>query len=175
MTKDAPLENKKKLKYTNLLDNIGKNNKINTKEAENNYFKNNNIKISSSITNYQNKFNTKISNVPNNVSNIGKEKKIDYLYIPKSNSINNVLKFNNLGNKNIINNNLESKTPNRHPISIFGKINYNIKMNQRGKKSMLYDLIKGIGISNTGRIPNIINSAKPSGIRNHSTCQRKKK
>ena len=37
-------------------------------------------------------------------------------------------------------------------------------MNQRGKKSMLYDLIKGIGISNTGRIPNIINSAKPSGI-----------
>jgi RNA polymerase II subunit A small phosphatase-like protein len=178
MSKDASVDNKKKAKYTNLLENMGNNNKMINKEIDNNYVKNNSIKISSSITNYQNKFNSKNSNSPNHTSNpnnIGKEKKIDYLFIPKSNSINNVLKFNNLGNRNIINNNLESKTPNRHPISIFGKMNYNLKMNQRGKKSMLYDLIKGIGISNTGRIPNIINSAKPSGMRNHSTCQRKKK
>ena len=177
MSKDTSVDNKKKAKYTNLLENIGKNNKMKNKEIDNNYVKKNSIKISSSISNYQNKLNSKNSNSPNHTSNpnnIGKEKKIDYLFIPKSNSINNVLKFNNLGNRNIINNNLESKTPNRHPISIFGKMNYNLKMNQRGKKSMLYELIKGIGNSNTGRIPNIINSAKPSGIRNHSTCHRKK-
>ena len=177
MSKDGnldKLDNKKKVKYTNLLENLNKNNKIQNKEsigAEKNYIINNNIKITNSIINYQNKFIGNNTNTINANMHSIKDKKLDYLHISKSNSINNVLKFNNLGNKNSISNNLESKTPNRHPIGIFGKINYNLKTSKTGKKSMLYDLIKGIGISSAGKIPNIVYSAKPP--RNHSTCQRK--
>ena len=172
MTKNGSIDNKKKLKYTNLLENINKNGKIINKELEANYLKNNNIRISSSIINYHNRF---LSNRFNE-NIISKDKKFDFLYIPKSNSINNVLKFNNLGNKNLIKNNLESKTPNRHPISIFGKSNlHNLKLNQKGKKNMLYNLIKGIDMPHTGRSSNILYSAKPSNIRNCSSCKRKNK
>ena len=172
MTKNGSIDNKKKLKYTNLLENINKNGKIINKELEANYLKNNNIRISSSIINYHNRF---LSNRFND-NIIRKDKKFDFLYIPKSNSINNVLKFNNLGNKNLIKNNLESKTPNRHPISIFGKSNlHNLKLNQKGKKNMLYNLIKGIDMPHTGRSSYIIYSAKPSNIRNCSSCKRKNK
>ena len=169
MTKNDSIENKKK-KYTNLLEKFEKTGKLkkNFKLSKNSE----NLKISSSIvSNHQ-------GLLPLNLnSNYKKENKYEFFQIPKSNSINNVLKFNRLGNKNNINKQLEAKTPNRHKINIIGKeTNYNLNFNQNiGKKNMLFNLIKGIGISKTGRTKNASHSANPHNIRNFSkSCQRKK-
>ena len=167
MTKNDSIENKKK-KYTNLLEKFEKTGKF---KKNFKLYKNENLKISSSIvSNHQGLLPLSLN------PNYKKENKYDFFQIPKSNSINNVLKFNRLGSKNNINKQLESKTPNRHKINIIGKETNYINFNQNiGKKNMLFNLIKGIGISKTGRTKNVSHSANPHNIRNFSkSCQRKK-
>ena len=173
MTKNDFGENNIKQKYTNLLEKFEKG-KINKNELKNNLFykKDENIKISSSIqNNYQGLMSIRLG------KKNSKDNKYDLLKIPKSNSINNVLKFNHLGNKNNINKHLESKTPNRHLLNFLGKeSNYILNFNQRiRKKNMLYNLIKGIGIPKTGRIKNSAYSAKPYNIGNYSKSNQRKK
>ena len=173
MMKNGIRENKKKQKFINLLDKFDKNGKIKSNEMKNNFNfpKNmNNEKISSSTTSYRNNFLSIRLN-----QNDNKDSKNEFLKIPKSNSINNVLKL-HLSNKNNINNNLEAKTPNRHPMNIFGKDNnnnYYLKNNQ--KERNLFNFIKGIDISKARR-SKYTNSANPYGKRNNSkSIQRKKK
>ena len=170
MTKNDSVENKKKIKYTNLADKEnGKNFAVKDKNFK--LIKNVNVnvenkKISSSIANSQ-------GMLPINL--YMNDKKYDLLQIPKSNSINNVLKFNKFGNN--INKNLEAKTPNRHLLNIGKENNYNINFGQKlGKKNMLFNLIKGIGTSKTGRSKNVSHSANPNNLRSYSkSCQRQKK
>ena len=168
MTKNDSIENKQK-KYTNLLEKFEKGGKL--RKNFKLYKNSENLKISSPIvSNHQ-------GLLPLNLSpNHKKENKYEFFQIPKSNSINNVLKFNRLGSKNNINKQLEAKTPNRHKINIIGKETNYINFNQNiGKKNMLFNLIKGIGISKTGRTKNVSHSANPHNIRNFSkSCQRKK-
>ena len=168
MTKNDSMENKKK-KYTNLLEKFEKTGKL--KKNFKLYKNSENLKISSSIvSNHQGLLPLSLN------PNYKKDNKYDFFQIPKSNSINNVLKFNRLGSKNNINKQLESKTPNRHKINIIGKETNYLNFNQNiGKKNMLFNLIKGIGISKTGRTKNVSHSANPHNIRNFSkSCQRKK-
>ena len=169
MTKNDSIENKKK--YSNLLEKFEKTGKL--KKNFKLYKNSENLKISSSIaSNHQGLLPLSLN------PNYKKGNKYEFFQIPKSNSINNVLKFNRLGNKNNININkkLEAKTPNRHKINIIGKETNYINFNQNiGKKNMLFNLIKGIGISKTGRTKNVSHSANPHNIRNFSkSCQRKK-
>ena len=173
MMKNGINENKKKQKFINLLDKFDKNGNIKRNEIKNNFNfpKNiNNEKVSSSITSYRNNFMSIRLN-----QNDNKDAKNEYLKIPKSNSINNVLKL-HLSNKNNLNNNLEAKTPNRHPMNIFQKDNnnnYYLKYSQKEKN--LFNFIKGIEISKTKR-SKYINSAHPYGKRNNSkSIQRKNK
>ena len=175
MTKNDYNEKNKKPLYNNILEKLEKKGKIKKNELKNNFIPKNveDIKISSSSipSNYQGLISIKLG------KNNNKDNKFEILKIPKSNSINNVLKFNNLGNNNNINKNLEAKTPNRHLLNFIGKENnYNFNFNQRlGKKNMLYNFIKGIGIPKTGRSKNIAYSAKPYNIRSYSkSCKRKK-
>ena len=172
MMKNGIIENKKKQKFINLLDKLDKNGKINNNEIKNNFnFPQNlrNEKISSSTTSYRNDFMSIRLN-----KNDNKDSKNEFLKIPKSNSINNVLKL-HLSNKNNFNKNLEAKTPNRHPMNIFGKDinNYYLKHNQ--KERNLFSFIKGIDYSKTRR-SKYTNSANPYGKRNNSrSIQRKNK
>ena len=173
MTKNDSVENKKKIKYTNLADKEknGKNFAVTDKNFK--LIKNVNInaenkKISTSIGNSQ-------GMLPIGLKK--NDKKYDLLQIPKSNSINDVLKFNRLGNN--ISKHLEAKTPNRHLLNIGKENNYNYNINfgqKLGKKSMLFNLIKGIGISKTGRSKNVSHSANPNNLRSYSkSCKRQKK
>ena len=169
MLKNGILENKKKQKFINLLDKFDKNGKIRNNEIKNNFNfpKNiNNEKVTSSTTSYRNGFMSIRLN-----QNDNKDTKNEFLKIPKSNSINNVLKL-HLSNKNNFNKNLEAKTPNRHPMNLFGKDNnYYLKHNQ--KERNLFNFIKGIDISKTKR-SKYTNSANPYGKRNNSkSIQRK--
>ena len=168
MMKNGNRENKKKQKFINLLDKF-ENGKIKGKEIQNNlnFPKNiNNAKVSSSTTNYRNGF---ISIRLN--QNEHQDAKNEFLKIPKSNSINNVLKL-HLSNKININKNLEAKTPNRHPLNLFGKDNnYILKPNQKEKN--LFNFIKGIEISKSRR-SKYTNSANPYGKRNNSKNIQKK-
>ena len=177
MTKNDSEENKKKIKYSNLLEKFERNGNFRKNEIKNNFkfYKNSeNIKISSSISNNNNQ-----GLLPINLYNQnGKiDKKYELLQIPKSNSINDVLKFNRLGIKTNINKHLEAKTPNRNLINVIAKENNNNYIfNQKiGKKNMLFNLIRGIGFSKTGRSKNISNSANPQSIRSYSKSSQRKK
>jgi hypothetical protein len=101
----------------------------------------------------------------NNNKNLNKYK---FLQISKSNSINNILKFNNLSNNVNINKKF-AKTPNKHLINLFGKENnYNFGFNKRNEKAtMLYNLIKGIGSPKSKNIKSVAYSANPHSMRNH--------
>ena len=115
MTKNDSHENNKKIKYSNLLEKFEKNSKFRKNELKNNFkFNKNseNIKISSSISNNHQRL------VAINLNNQNRkiDKKFEFLQIAKSNSINDVLKFNRLGIKTNINKHLEAKTPNRNLI-----------------------------------------------------------
>jgi hypothetical protein len=177
MTKNDSEENKKKIKYSNLLEKFERNGNFRKNEIKNNFkfYKNSeNIKISSSISNNNNQ-----GLLPINLYNQnGKiDKKYELLQIPKSNSINDVLKFNRLGIKTNINKHLEAKTPNRNLINVIAKENNNNYIfNQKiGKKNMLFNLIRGIGFSKTGRSKNISNSTNPQNIRSYSKSSQRKK
>ena len=155
MTKNGIVDNNQKNKYTNLLEKIdkkGKNNFTNRNED--------NIKISFSNSNKK-----ELIFLGNN-KNINKYK---YLQISKSNSINNILKFNNLSNNVNINTKF-AKTPNKHLINIFGKENNsNFGFSKKLEKTnMLYNLIKGLGTPKNRETKNVAYSANPRSIRNRS-------
>ena len=164
ITKNELIDNNTKRKYTNLFEKI-------EKKSKNSFsFKNeDNIKISFSNSN-----NKELIQKDKNNKNLIRYK---YLQIPKSNSINNILKFNNLANNININNNF-AKTPNKHLMNIFLKekdSNQNIGYNRRTEKAnKLYKLIKGIATPNINGIKNVAYSANPNSIRNHSKNSKKK-
>ena len=155
MTKNGIVDNNQKNKYTNLLEKIDK-------KGKNNFTHRNedNIKISFSNSNKK-----ELIFLGNN-KNINKYK---YLQISKSNSINNILKFNNLSNNVNINTKF-AKTPNKHLINIFGKENNsNFGFSKKLEKTnMLYNLIKGLGTPKNRETKNVAYSANPRSIRNRS-------
>ena len=148
---------KTKIKYSNILEKIDKKNKNNFT------FRNeDNIKISLSNSKNNNK----------DLKLIEKEKNINkykLLQISKSNSINNIIKFNNLSNNvNVINK--MAKTPNKHLINLLRTDNKgNFGFGKRVEKTnMLYNLIKGIGSPKSKRLNNISYSASPNSIKKRS-------
>ena len=155
MTKNGIVDNNQKNKYTNLLEKIDK-------KGKNNFTHRNedNMKISFSNSNKK-----ELIFLGNN-KNINKYK---YLQISKSNSINNILKFNNLSNNVNINTKF-AKTPNKHLINIFGKENNsNFGFSKKLEKTnMLYNLIKGLGTPKNRETKNVAYSANPRSIRNRS-------
>ena len=155
MTKNGIVDNNQKNKYTNLLEKIDKKGKNNFT-----YRNEDNIKISFSNSNKK-----ELIFLGNN-KNINKYK---YLQISKSNSINNILKFNNLTNNVNINTKF-AKTPNKHLINIFGKENNsNFGFSKKLEKTnMLYNLIKGLGTPKNRETKNVAYSANPRSIRNRS-------
>ena len=155
MTKNGIVDNGQKNKYTNLLEKIDKKGKNNFT-----YRNEDNIKISFSNSNKK-----ELIFLGNN-KNINKYK---YLQISKSNSINNILKFNNLSNNVNINTKF-AKTPNKHLINIFGKENNsNFGFSKKLEKTnMLYNLIKGLGTPKNRETKNVAYSANPRSIRNRS-------
>ena len=155
MTKNGIVDNNQKNKYTNLLDKIDKKGKNNFT-----YRNEDNMKISFSNSNKK-----ELIFLGNN-KNINKYK---YLQISKSNSINNILKFNNLSNNVNINTKF-AKTPNKHLINIFGKENNsNFGFSKKLEKTnMLYNLIKGLGTPKNRETKNVAYSANPRSIRNRS-------
>ena len=155
MTKNGIIDNNQKNKYTNLLEKIDKKGKNNFT-----YRNEDNIKISFSNSNKK-----ELIFLGNN-KNINKYK---YLQISKSNSINNILKFNNLSNNVNINTKF-AKTPNKHLINIFGKENNsNFGFGKKLEKTnMLYNLIKGLGTPKNRETKNVAYSANPRSIRNRS-------
>ena len=155
MTKNGIVDNNQKNKYTNLLEKIDKKSKNNFT-----YRNEDNIKISFSNSNKK-----ELIFLGNN-KNINKYK---YLQISKSNSINNILKFNNLSNNVNINTKF-AKTPNKHLINIFGKENNsNFGFSKKLEKTnMLYNLIKGLGTPKNRETKNVAYSANPRSIRNRS-------
>jgi len=155
MTKNGIVDNNQKNKYTNLLEKIDKKGKNNFT-----YRNEDNIKISFSNSNKK-----ELIFLGNN-KNINKYK---YLQISKSNSINNILKFNNLSNNVNINTKF-AKTPNKHLINIFGKENNsNFGFSKKLEKTnMLYNLIKGLGTPKNRETKNVAYSANPRSIRNRS-------
>ena len=155
MTKNGIVDNNQKNKYTNLLEKIDKKGKNNFT-----YRNEDNIKISFSNSNKK-----ELIFLGNN-KNINKYK---YLQISKSNSINNILKFNNLSNNVNINTKF-AKTPNKHLINIFGKENNsNFGFGKKLEKTnMLYNLIKGLGTPKNRETKNVAYSANPRSIRNRS-------
>ena len=155
MTKNGLIDTNSKIKYTNLLEKMDK------KITNNFTFRNeDNNKISFSNSN-----NKELMHFNNNNKNLNKYK---FLQISKSNSINNILKFNNLSNNVNINKKF-AKTPNKHLINLFGKENnYNFGFNKRNEKAtMLYNLIKGIGSPKSKNIKSVAYSANPHSMRNH--------
>ena len=156
MTKNGLIDSKSKIKYSNLLEKIDKKNKNNFT-----YRNEDNIKISFSNSNNNNEL-KRINKDPN----INKYK---FLQISKSNSINNIIKFNNLSNNVNITHKM-AKTPNKHLINLLRNDNKgNFGFGKRIEKTnMLYNLIKGIGSPKSKRIKNISYSANPHSIRNHS-------
>ena len=155
MTKNGIVDNNQKNKYTNLLEKIDKKGKNNFT-----YRNEDNMKISFSNSNKK-----ELIFLGNN-KNINKYK---YLQISKSNSINNILKFNNLSNNVNINTKF-AKTPNKHLINIFGKDNNsNFGFSKKLEKTnMLYNLIKGLGTPKNRETKNVAYSANPRSIRNRS-------
>ena len=155
MTKNGIVDNNQKNKYTNLLEKIDKKGKNNFT-----YRNEDNMKISFSNSNKK-----ELIFLGNN-KNINKYK---YLQISKSNSINNILKFNNLSNNVNINTKF-AKTPNKHLINIFGKENNsNFGFSKKLEKTnMLYNLIKGLGTPKNRETKNVAYSANPRSIRNRS-------
>ena len=141
MTKNGIVDNNQKNKYTNLLEKIDKKGKFSNSNKKELIFLGNN-------------------------KNINKYK---YLQISKSNSINNILKFNNLSNNVNINTKF-AKTPNKHLINIFGKENNsNFGFSKKLEKTnMLYNLIKGLGTPKNRETKNVAYSANPRSIRNRS-------
>ena len=94
--------------------------------------------------------------------------KYKFLQISKSNSINNIIKFNNLSNNvNVINK--MAKTPNKHLINLLRTDNKgNFGFGKRVEKTyMLYNLIKGIGSPKHKGIKSVAYSANPHSMRNH--------
>ena len=160
MTKDGTIEDKKKPQITNLLEKFEKNNKIKNREIKKNINfpqKNNTMKIKFGI-------------IPiTNSQSIKKEKTKESLLFPKSNSINDFLKFNYLGNNNGVNKHLVAKTPNRHIVNIFGRDKNYYRFNKFENKNMLYTLIKGIDKPKTGKTRRNKNtiSARPHNMRNN--------
>ena len=157
MTKNGLIDTKTKIKYSNILEKIDKKNKNNFT------FRNeDNIKISLSNSKNNNK----------DLKLIEKEKNINkykLLQISKSNSINNIIKFNNLSNNvNVINK--MAKTPNKHLINLLRTDNKgNFGFGKRVEKTnMLYNLIKGIGSPKSKRLNNISYSASPNSIKKRS-------
>ena len=157
MTKNGLMDTKTKIKYSNILEKIDKTNKNNFT------FRNeDNIKISLSNSKNNNK----------DLKLIEKEKNINkykLLQISKSNSINNIIKFNNLSNNvNVINK--MAKTPNKHLINLLRTDNKgNFGFGKRVEKTnMLYNLIKGIGSPKSKRLNNISYSASPNSIKKRS-------
>ena len=160
MTKNGLIETNSKIKYTNILEKMDK------KAANNFTFRNeDNNKISFSNSNNKELIPLSHNNNNNNNKNLNKYK---FLQISKSNSINNILKFNNLSNNVNINKKF-AKTPNKHLINLFGKENnYNFGFNKRKEKTtMLYNLIKGIGNPKSKSIKSVAYSANPRSMRNH--------
>ena len=155
MTKNGIVDNNQKNKYTNFLEKIDKKGKNNFT-----YRNEDNMKISFSNSNKK-----ELIFLGNN-KNINKYK---YLQISKSNSINNILKFNNLSNNVNINTKF-AKTPNKHLINIFGKENNsNFGFSKKLEKTnMLYNLIKGLGTPKNRETKNVAYSANPRSIRNRS-------
>ena len=155
MTKNGLIDSKSKIKYSNILEKMDK-------KGKNNFtFRNeDNVKIS-------------FSNVNNNeLMQIEKNKSLNkykFLQISKSNSINNIIKFNNLSN-NVSITNKGAKTPNKHLINLLRNDNKgNFGFSKRIEKTnMLYNLIKGVGSPKSKRVKNISYSANPHNIRNHS-------
>ena len=155
MTKNNLIDNKTKIKYSNILEKI-------EKKGKNNFtFRNeDNIKIS-----FSGASNNELMQMEKN-KNVNKYK---FLQISKSNSINNIIKFNNLSN-NINITNKFAKTPNKHLINLLrndnkGSFGFSKRIE---KTNMLYNLIKGIGNPNSKRTKNTSYSANPNNIRNHS-------
>ena len=153
MTKNGLIDSKNKIKYSNLLEKKNKNNFT--------YRNDDNIKLSISSSN-----NNKELKQIDKDKNINKYK---LLQISKSNSINNIIKFNNLSNNINITNKM-AKTPNKHLINLLRNDNKgNFGFSKRTEKTnMLYNLIKGIGSPKSKRIKNISYSANPHSIRKHS-------
>ena len=163
MTKNGLIDSKNKFKYSNILEKMEKKNNNFTFRNEDNF------KIS--LSNSNNNNNKELISINKN-KNLNKFK---LLQISKSNSINNILKFNNLSNNVNINKKF-AKTPNRHLINLFSKENNgNFGFSKRTEKTnMLYNLIKGIGNPKMKKTKNMAYSATPNNIRNHSKFQKKK-
>jgi hypothetical protein len=153
MTKNGLIDNKTKIKYSNLLEKIDKKNFTFRNED--------NIKISFSSSNNNNDLKQMTKDKNNN--------KYKFLQISKSNSINNIIKFNNLSNNVNISKKM-AKTPNKHLINLLRNDNRgNFGFSKRVEKTnMLYNLIRGIGSPKSKRIKNISYSANPNSIRKHS-------
>ena len=153
MTKNGLIDSKTRINYSNLLEKIDKKNFTFRNED--------NIKISFSS-----------SNNNNGLKQIAKDKnnnKYKFLQISKSNSINNIIKFNNLSNNVSINKKM-AKTPNKHLINLLRNDNKGpFGFSKRVEKTnMLYNLIRGVGSPKSKRIKNISYSANPHSIRKHS-------
>ena len=165
ITKNPIIDTNSKNKYINILQKL-------EKKGKNNFsFRNeDNKKISFSNSN-------KNELIPLNKDNNKNINKYKILQISKSNSINNILKFNNLANNVNINNKF-AKTPNKHMLNIFSKENSpssHFGFSKRTEKAnMLYKLIKGIGTPKVNGIKNIAYSANPNSIRSHSKNSKKK-
>ena len=153
MTKNGLIDSKTRIKYSNLLEKIDKKNFTFRNED--------NIKISFSSSNNNNELKQIAKDKNNN--------KYKFLHISKSNSINNIIKFNNLSNNVSINKKM-AKTPNKHLINLLRNDNKGpFGFSKRVEKTnMLYNLIKGVGSPKSKRIKNISYSANPHSIRKHS-------
>ena len=163
-TKNPIIDTNSKNKYINILQKLEKKGKTNFT------FRNeDNKKISFSNSN-------KNELIPINKDNNKNMNKYKILQISKSNSINNILKFNNISNNANINNKF-AKTPNKHLINIFSKENSpssHFGFSKRTEKvNVLYKLIKGIGTPKVNGIKNIAYSANPNSIRSHSKNMKK--
>jgi len=163
-TKNPIIDTNSKNKYINILQKL-------EKKGKNNFtFRNeDNKKISFSNSN-------KNELIPINKDSNKNMNKYKILQISKSNSINNILKFNNISNNANINNKF-AKTPNKHLINIFSKENSpssHFGFSKRTEKAnVLYKLIKGIGTPKVNGIKNIAYSANPNSIRSHSKNTKK--
>jgi len=153
MTKNGLIDSKTRIKYSNLLEKIDKKNFTFRNED--------NIKISFSSSNNNNELKQIAKDKNNN--------KYKFLQISKSNSINNIIKFNNLSNNVSINKKM-AKTPNKHLINLLRNDNKGpFGFSKRVEKTnMLYNLIRGVGSPKSKRIKNISYSANPHSIRKHS-------
>ena len=165
ITKNPIIDTNSKNKYINILQKL-------EKKGKNNFsFRNEDSKKISFSNSNKNEL------IPLNKDNNKNINKYKILQISKSNSINNILKFNNLANNVNIKNKF-AKTPNKHMLNIFSKENSpssHFGFSKRTEKAnMLYKLIKGIGTPKVNGIKNIAYSANPNSIRSHSKNSKKK-